>query len=168
MPSATYAVFRKAILAEKQIVCSYEGRPRELCPHIIGLNRNGEEVVLAWQFGGDSSGPLPQWRCLRLAEVRDARMRDGRWHAGGSQDDAEMRQHGRSRYQRSCAEVAVGVRRAARVSFVAWIERSEIRGGVIRGRRFPDFARLNPGYEASSNISAFPNLTCLKTQITGL
>jgi hypothetical protein len=84
MPSATYAVFRKAILAEKQVVCSYEGRPRELCPHIIGTNRKGEEVVLAWQFGGESSGRVPQWRCLRLAEVKDARMRDGRWHAGDS------------------------------------------------------------------------------------
>jgi hypothetical protein len=84
MPSATYALFRKAILAEKQVVCSYEGRHRELCPHIIGTNKSGEEVVLAWQFGGDSSGPLPQWRCLRLAGVRDAQARDGRWFAGGS------------------------------------------------------------------------------------
>ncbi len=84
MPSATYAVFRKAILAEKQVVCSYEGRPRELCPHIIGTNKSGEEVVLAWQFAGESSGPLPQWRCLRLANVRDAHTRKGSWYAGGS------------------------------------------------------------------------------------
>ena len=84
MHSATYVLFREAILAEKQVVCSYEGRRRELCPHIIGANRKGEEVVLAWQFGGESSGRLPQWRCLKLAEVKDARMRDGGWHAGGS------------------------------------------------------------------------------------
>jgi len=84
MPSAAYSVFRNAILAEQQIVCTYEGRHRELCPHIIGTNKNGEEVVLAWQFAGDSSGKLPQWRCLRLAHVRDARARDGRWFEGGS------------------------------------------------------------------------------------
>jgi hypothetical protein len=84
MPSATYHLFRDAILAEKQVVCSYEGRHRELCPHIIGTNKNGEEVVLAWQFAGRSSGKLPQWRCLRLANVRDARARNGRWHEGGS------------------------------------------------------------------------------------
>jgi len=89
MPSATYALFRNAILAEKQVVCRYEGRRRELCPHIIGTNRSGEEVVLAWQFGGESSGRLPQWRCLRLAEVRDARMREGSWHAGGSHKTAQ-------------------------------------------------------------------------------
>ena len=84
MLSATYHLFRNALLAEKQVVCSYEGRHRELCPHIIGTNKNGEEVVLAWQFAGRSSGKLPQWRCLRLANVRDARARNGRWHEGGS------------------------------------------------------------------------------------
>jgi hypothetical protein len=85
MPSANYALFRKAILAEHQVVCRYDGRTRELCPHVvIGTNKSGAEVVLAWQFGGQSSGRLPQWRCLRLANVRDARAREGRWHEGGS------------------------------------------------------------------------------------
>jgi hypothetical protein len=84
MPSKTYGLFRGAILEEKQVVCRYEGRHRELCPHIIGTNKNGEEVVLAWQFGGASSGPLPQWRCLRLANVRNAQARSGPWHEGGS------------------------------------------------------------------------------------
>ena len=84
MPSATYALFRDAILAERQVACSYDGRTRQLCPHIIGLNKRGEEVVLAWQFAGESSGRLPQWRCLRLANVRSARDHDGSWHEGGS------------------------------------------------------------------------------------
>jgi hypothetical protein len=84
MPSSIYAIFRSAILREQQVTCFYEGRPRELCPHIIGTNVSGEEVVLAWQFAGTSSGKLPQWRCLKLANVRDAHARDGRWHAGGS------------------------------------------------------------------------------------
>jgi hypothetical protein len=84
MPTATYTIFRTAILAEQQVVCSYEGRHRELCPHIIGSNKTGEEVVLAWQFGGESSGRLPQWRCLRLAKVSDAHARNGPWHEGGS------------------------------------------------------------------------------------
>jgi predicted DNA-binding transcriptional regulator YafY len=83
MPSAVYTVFRDAIRAEKQVVCTYDSRLRELCPHIIGTNKRGEEVVLAWQFAGESSGKLPQWRCLKLAKVKDARMRDGRWHEGG-------------------------------------------------------------------------------------
>ena len=57
MPGATYTLFRNAILGEQQVVCIYDGRFRELCPHIIGTNKRGEEVVLAWQFGGESSGP---------------------------------------------------------------------------------------------------------------
>jgi hypothetical protein len=84
VPSATYTLFRNAILAEQQVACIYDGRRRELCPHIIGTNKAGEEVVLAWQFAGESSGPLPQWRCLRLAGVTQARARAGAWYEGGS------------------------------------------------------------------------------------
>jgi hypothetical protein len=84
MPLSAYAIFRNAILAEQQVTCLYEGRPRELCPHIIGRTKRGEEAVLAWQFAGQSSGPLPEWRCLRLANVQNARARDGRWYEGGS------------------------------------------------------------------------------------
>jgi len=84
MHSATYVLFRNAMLTEQQVLCTYDGRPRELCPHIIGANKNGAEAVLAWQFAGESSGKLPQWRCLRLANVRHARARDGRWYEGGS------------------------------------------------------------------------------------
>jgi len=84
MPSATYTLFRDAILGAQQIVCVYDGRRRELCPHIIGTSRSGEEVVLAWQFAGESSGSLPQWRCLKLAGVSEAHAREGRWHEGRS------------------------------------------------------------------------------------
>jgi hypothetical protein len=89
MPSPTYTLFRKAILAEQQVVCTYEGRYRELCPHIIGTNKSGEEAVLAWQFAGESSGKLPQWRCLKLGNVRNARARDGQWYEGGSHSTAQ-------------------------------------------------------------------------------
>jgi hypothetical protein len=84
MPSQTYALFRNAILDEQQVVCVYDGRRRELCPHIIGTNKRRDEVVLAWQFAGESSGRLPEWRCLRLANVSNARRREGDWHEGGS------------------------------------------------------------------------------------
>ena len=84
MRSTTYALFRDAILGAQQVVCVYDGRRRELCPHIIGTSRSGEEVVLAWQFAGESSGPLPQWRCLKLAGVTNAHAREGRWHEGRS------------------------------------------------------------------------------------
>ena len=84
MASPTYTLFRNAILSERQVVCTYDDHYRELCPHIIGTSKRGEETVLAWQFAGESSGRLPQWRCLKLANVRNARARDGRWHEGSS------------------------------------------------------------------------------------
>jgi hypothetical protein len=91
--SATYRLFRQAILEEKQIVCTYESRHREMCPHIIG-HTNGEEKVLAFQFAGDTSkGQLPpggQWKCLTLAKVQDIRLRAGRWYAGGSHSKTQV------------------------------------------------------------------------------
>jgi hypothetical protein len=88
MPSATYTLFRSAILSQQQVICTYDGRHRELCPLVIGTNKGGEEAVLAWQFAGDvGKGKLPvggAWKCLKLANVRSARTRAGSWHEGGS------------------------------------------------------------------------------------
>ncbi len=84
MPSATYNIFRAAILAEKQVTCSYDGHPRELCPIILG-HSGGEEKVLAYQVGGTSKSGLPrggEWRCLFLSQVRNVQMRDGPWREG--------------------------------------------------------------------------------------
>jgi hypothetical protein len=84
MTSPAYRLFRQAILEEKQVTCVYKGHRRELCPHIIG-HTGGEEKVLAFQFAGETGTTLPragEWRCLYLAEVRNARLRDGPWHAG--------------------------------------------------------------------------------------
>ena len=75
MPSANYRLIRKAIIAEQQITCHYNGHYRELCPHILG-HTNGEEKLLAFQFGGKSSKPLPrdgEWRGCRDAQRRCSR-----------------------------------------------------------------------------------------------
>jgi len=43
-------------------------------------------MALTYQFAGESgSGRLPpggQWKCLKLAKVEQATLRDGPWHAG--------------------------------------------------------------------------------------
>ena len=87
MPSANYQIIRKAIQNEQQIVCTYQGHPRELCPHIVGWT-DGEERLLAWQFGGRTgSGLLPRggaWKCLNIARMSEVKARQGRWHAGSS------------------------------------------------------------------------------------
>jgi hypothetical protein len=68
----------------KQILCTYDRFPRELCPIILGHSQ-GREMALTYQFAGQSSKGLPpggQWRCLDLSHVRDVALRDGAWHAG--------------------------------------------------------------------------------------
>lgn len=84
--SATYQLFARAIIGRQQIVCVYEGHPRELCPIILGHSR-GKEKALTYQFGGSSNSGLPpggEWRCLFLVKVREAALRDGPWHSGAS------------------------------------------------------------------------------------
>jgi uncharacterized protein (DUF4415 family) len=82
--SSVYKLFEQAMISGKQILCTYRGRHRELCPIILGHSK-GREKALTYQFGGESNTDLPsggQWRCLWLSEVRDVSLRDGRWHVG--------------------------------------------------------------------------------------
>jgi hypothetical protein len=128
MTSATYRIFRQAILEEKQVTCVYASHHRELCPHIIGHTK-GEEKVLAFQFGGSSSSKLPpkgEWRCLLLTNVSEVRLREGPWRAGGSHRrqqscvehiDLDINVHvrpRRGRPERSQESVKVGLKIGAR------------------------------------------------------
>lgn len=84
MPSPAYELFEEAMRCRKQILCVYDGYPRELCPIILGRT-DGQEVALTYQFAGGGSKRLPpagQWKCLYLSKVRDVQLRDGPWHAG--------------------------------------------------------------------------------------
>jgi hypothetical protein len=86
MTSATYQLFRRAILRRQQIICTYQGCYREICPHVLG-HTAGHEMALTYQFGGQSTSGLPpegEWRCLNLAQVKNMRLRDGPWHTGRS------------------------------------------------------------------------------------
>jgi hypothetical protein len=79
-------LFARAMAEQKQVVCTYDGHRRELCPVILGHSR-GQEKALTFQIGGESSKGLPpdgEWRCLVLAKVRDARLSDGPWRSGDS------------------------------------------------------------------------------------
>jgi hypothetical protein len=89
--SSVYKLFEEAITRRKQILCTYQGRPRELCPIILGHSQ-GREKALTYQFGGQSNKGLPpagQWRCLWLSEVSKVRLRDGPWHAGDSHNQPQ-------------------------------------------------------------------------------
>jgi hypothetical protein len=82
--SETYRLFEQAMIERKQIVCTYDGYRRELCPIILGHSKE-EEKALTFQFGGEAKSGLPtggEWKCFSLSEVSDVQLRDGPWHAG--------------------------------------------------------------------------------------
>jgi len=81
-----YGLIRGAIELRSQILAVYHGYYREMCPHAIGINKNGQAVALFYQFAGESESGLgppgsgDNWRCIILAELSDVRPRTGKWH----------------------------------------------------------------------------------------
>jgi hypothetical protein len=88
MPSPTYELFAEAMRERKQVLCSYDGHPRELCPIILG-HTGGEEIALVYQFAGASKSRVPDWKCMHLANARGVKLRDGPWRAGSSHRRAQ-------------------------------------------------------------------------------
>lgn len=61
----------------------YDGRIRHASPHEYGLDKNGEHKLMTYQYGGDSSKPLPpdgEWRCLFLNKISNLKTNDDAWH----------------------------------------------------------------------------------------
>ena len=86
MPSSIYDLFAQAMLERKQIVCTYNGYRRELCPIILGHSQR-QEKALTYQFAGESESvllPGGDWKCLFLTKVSNVQLRDGPWYAGDS------------------------------------------------------------------------------------
>lgn len=84
MASAYYQLCSDAILGRRQMLFTYRGHRREVCPHVLGHTK-GEEKLLAYQFAGQTSSVLPaggEWRCFLLAEIHSIDVRDGPWHSG--------------------------------------------------------------------------------------
>jgi hypothetical protein len=79
-----YSIVRQAILDKDQIVATYQGHRRELCPHVIGT-KGGRRQALFFQFAGSSSSGLPpggEWRCMPIDGLGDVTSRSGQWHTG--------------------------------------------------------------------------------------
>lgn len=86
MSSQNYDLIAQAITERLQVLCFYQGYPREICPALLG-HSSGEEYTLAFQFAGGSSKGLPhagEWKCLKVAEMSNVELRAGEWHAGSS------------------------------------------------------------------------------------
>lgn len=80
-----YSIIRDAIVAKHQIVATYRGHRREMCPHVLGT-KDGRVRALFYQFGGSSSSGLADrrsvanWRCIPLDQLEDVEVRDGPWY----------------------------------------------------------------------------------------
>jgi hypothetical protein len=79
-----YSVVRDAIIDRQQVIATYGGHRREMCPHVIGT-KGGRRQALFFQFAGSSSRGLPaggDWRCLPTDGLSDVSTRAGEWHTG--------------------------------------------------------------------------------------
>lgn len=86
-----YSIVRAAIASRQQIIATYGGHRREMCPHAIGT-KAGRSRALFFQFGGSSSRGLPpegEWRCPPLAGLSDVAAVVGPWHTGASHTQAQ-------------------------------------------------------------------------------
>jgi hypothetical protein len=77
MVSQSYAKIWRAMRERMQITCEYQARYREACPIILGYSAEGQERVLVFQVGGQTSAgsKLPGWRSFDLVGLRDLKLR---------------------------------------------------------------------------------------------
>jgi hypothetical protein len=78
-----YSLIREAILSRRQILATYDGHDREMCPHVLGRTKDGRAQALFFQFAGTSSRGLPpggDWRCMPVDGLEDVAIGAGEWH----------------------------------------------------------------------------------------
>ncbi len=105
--ASNYALIRQALVEQLQVVATYQGHRREMCPHVIGEGPEGNAQCLFYQFGGTSASGLrpdgspDNWRCIPVNQLTDVTLRPGPWHTASNH----------SRRQTCVAYVDVEVRR---------------------------------------------------------
>jgi hypothetical protein len=93
-PEEIHRLVCAAAVQHRPIAGLYDGKHRLLCPHVVGYNQPGEQLVFCYQFGGETnSGPRPEggkgiWRCLTLKKLSQVRLLDDAW-----QTEPHARQH---------------------------------------------------------------------------
>jgi len=85
MSTTQYQLLRQALVARTPCYAIYDNFPRFFCPHVIGINKKGEEQALCWQYDGETSdGPIvnPVWKCLAVAKFSQFSVIEADWHNG--------------------------------------------------------------------------------------
>jgi predicted nucleic acid-binding protein len=82
--STAFQRLSEAIIHRMPVTLTYEGRQRQVYPHILG-HAGREERALAFEYDGSKSSKRQgQWCCLRLSEIddKDIQLQDGPWRTG--------------------------------------------------------------------------------------
>ena len=80
-----YRLVWTAVASKRPIEARYHGRPRLLCPHRLGRNKEKQLRVLCYQYGGESeSGLRPpgspaNWRCIALEKLSQVKLLEDTW-----------------------------------------------------------------------------------------
>lgn len=74
-------LLRTAISQRRLIELTYYNKRRIVEPHDYGI-RSGTGRLLAYQIGGASSGPLPNWRWMEVSLISDVRILDKAFRGG--------------------------------------------------------------------------------------
>ena len=83
-----YEIIKQAIESKQAVEAIYDSKVRLLCPHVLGIDKNGGYQALFYQFGGASNsrpiepdGSPNNWRCLSLEKLSSVQLAaDGGWH----------------------------------------------------------------------------------------
>lgn len=93
MSSRSFDLIKKAIVEKKQLTLQYHGYTRNMCPYVLGFNKNNKERALALLVRNTPSGWLAAgWECLDLDHVWKVEFAEGDWVAApeGPRPDCEM------------------------------------------------------------------------------
>jgi hypothetical protein len=84
--SEIYELLRLAASRRQPVAAFYNGRPRLLCPHVLG-RKAGRLHAFFYQFGGESNSGLPSapegvgaWRCFAVEKLSRVELRADAWH----------------------------------------------------------------------------------------
>jgi hypothetical protein len=84
--SEIYELLRLAAARRQPVAAIYDGRPRLLCPHVLG-RKSGRLHAFFYQFGGSSNSGLAMgsegvggWRCLAVEKLSQVELRADAWH----------------------------------------------------------------------------------------
>ena len=90
-----FVLIHDAIRNKRQIVATYRGHRRWMCPHVLGY-KQGRAQCSFYQFGGSSARGLARdgsddnWRCMLIEELEDVHSVVGPWYSAPNYSPEEQ------------------------------------------------------------------------------